>query len=133
MTTQYEHDTAGPVTGTPVMVERAIRRCGEDFYRAVNLPTDTRAQQVLRAQRLAEVAERRARWWGVLIRWVFGSGAGASWVFASAALTAQRHEELEAHLWRDTAKHLRTEAITAITPMTVDELAAMGAEFGRAS
>ena len=85
MTTQFEHDTAqfehdGPVAmaGTPVMVERAIRRCGEDFYRAVNLPTDTRAQQVLRAERLAEVAERRARWWGVLIRWVFNSGTGAS-------------------------------------------------------
>ena len=112
------------------MVERAIRRCGEEFYRAVNLPTDTRAQQVLRAERLAEVAERRARWWGVLIRWVFNSGTGTSWVFASAALAAQRHEELEARLWRDTARHLRTEAITAVT---TSEFTGVGAEFWRAS
>lgn len=130
MTTQFEHDQAVPMVGTPVMVERAIRRCGEEFYRAVNLPTDTRTQQVERADRLAEVAERRARWWGVLIRWVFTSDTGTSWVFASAALTAQRHEELEARLWRDTANHLRAEPTTAVTAA---ELADMGAEFGRAS
>lgn len=130
MTTEFEHDEAVPVVGTPVMVERAIRRCGEEFYRAVNLPIDTRTQQVERADRLAEVAERRARWWGVLIRWVFTSDTGTSWVFASAALTAQRHEELEGRLWRDTANHLRTEAITTLTPA---ELTALDAEFGRAS
>lgn len=129
MRTQFEHDDAVPATGTPVMVERAIRRCGEEFYRAVNLPVDTPAQQVERAQRLAEVAERRARWWGVLIRWVFNSGSGTSWVFASAALTAQRHEELEGRLWRDTAKYLRTDAITT---MTAAELSG-SVDLGRAS
>jgi hypothetical protein len=103
-----------PAMATPETVERAIRRCGEEFYRAVNRPSDTRAAQVLRAQRLAEVAERRARWWGVLIRWVFSPESGASWVIAFAALTAQKAEESEAKLWRETADCLGTEAITSI-------------------
>jgi hypothetical protein len=88
------------------MIERAIRRAGEQFYRAAQLPTDTREQRATRALRLAEVAERRARWWGVLIRHVLLAGSGASWVYASAALIAQRHEEAEARCWRESAAHL---------------------------
>lgn len=116
-----------PVTSeTAEMVARAMRRCGEDFYQAAQLPTDTRAQQAIRADRLAEIAERRARWWAVLIRYVLSSGSGASWVYASAALTAQRHEESEAKLWRDSATHLRSDAIGVIVSGEAAELGRAG-------
>ena len=71
------------LAGTPVMVERAIRRCGEEFYRAVNLPVDTRAQQVLRAERLAEVAERR-----------FQDGDGLGWSSSLVRTAGESNEEL---------------------------------------
>jgi hypothetical protein len=99
---------------TVAMVERALRRCGEDFYRAVSLPANTQAEQAERAADLAEVAARRVHWWGVLIRHVLSADSGVSWVYASAARAAQRHEESEAQLWADTAHYLATESITTV-------------------
>ena len=103
-------DVAADVS-TMAVVERAIRRSGEELYRAANLPVDTRNQRAERARRFAEMYERRARWWGVAIRWVFTSGQGTSWVFASAALAAQRADEVDGRQWRSTFEYLTGEAV----------------------
>ena len=58
----------------------------------------------MRADRLAAVCERRARWWGVLLRWVFSPACDLRLVFGAALIDAIQHEQSSARFWRQVAQ-----------------------------
>lgn len=87
----------------PELVERAMLRCSQEYGEALALPSGSYAEQAHRAECLAVVCERRARWWGVLLRWVFSPACTLPWVFGAAVLDARRRDEDDARFWRATA------------------------------
>lgn len=93
----------------PDLVERAMLRCSQEYGEALTLPHTSYIEQARRAERLAQVCERRARWWGVLLRWVFSPSCTLPWVFGAAVLDARRREEDDARFWRQSATDWRTE------------------------
>jgi hypothetical protein len=97
---------SGHVVSVPVLVHRAMRRCAEDHVRAARLPHRTPAQRAIRSELLASVMERRARWWGVLLRHVLHQG-DIRWVFGLAAMEARERAESDAKFWREAAEHWR--------------------------
>jgi hypothetical protein len=91
----------------PEVVERGLIRCSRDYGDALNLPVISDAEQAQRADRLAAVCERRARWWGVLLRWVFSAGSDLSWIFGAALIDAIQHEQSSSRFWRQVAQEFR--------------------------
>jgi hypothetical protein len=93
----------------PAVVEQAMLRSSRDYGAALLLPYGSHAEEAHRADRLAAICERRARWWGVLVRWIFSPACGLPWVFGAAVLDAGRREESNARFWRDVAADARAE------------------------
>ena len=93
----------------PDLVERAMLRCSQEYGESLTLPHTSYAEQAHRAEQLAEVCERRARWWGVLLRWVLSPACTLPWVFGAAVLDARRREEDDARFWRNAATDWHTE------------------------
>ncbi len=111
----------------PDLVERAMLRCSQEYGEALTLPHTSYAEQAHRAEQLAEVCERRARWWGVLLRWVFSADCTLPWVFGAAVLDARRREEDDARFWRQAATDWHTEHAALVIADPFDRAA------GRAS
>lgn len=93
-----------PTGDVPAVVERAMTLCSQEYGAALLLPYGSHAEEAHRAEQLAAVCERRARWWGVLIGWMFSPACGLPWVFAAAVLDARRREESSARFWREIAQ-----------------------------
>jgi len=87
----------------PAMVEQAMTRCAREYGAAYLLPHGSDAEQAHRAEQLAAVCERRARWWGVLLAWAFTPICDLPWVFGAALIDARRHEQSAARFWREVA------------------------------
>lgn len=100
---------AAPV---PVVIEQAVRRSGSNYYRALNLPLDTFAEQAVRAARLVSACEDRSRCWAALARWAC-SDSGVGWPLVSAVISARRREDDAARFWRETAGYWRRAAAGA--------------------
>jgi hypothetical protein len=93
----------------PDLVERAMLRCSQEYGEALSLPHTSYVEQAHRAEQLATVCERRARWWGVLLRWIFSPDCALPWVFGAAVLDARRREEDDARFWRNAATEWHAE------------------------
>ncbi len=91
----------------PEVVERGLIRCSRDYGQALNLSAVSDAEQAARADRLASVCERRARWWGVLLRWVFSPACDLPWIFGAALIDAIQHEQSSSRFWRQIAQEFR--------------------------
>jgi hypothetical protein len=103
-TTPTTPPTAMPtMPAVPVVIEQAMRRSGANYYRALDLPLDTYADQTARAACLAAACMERAACYGALARWASTAGARVPWPLVSAVLAARRREDDAARFWRDTA------------------------------
>jgi hypothetical protein len=87
----------------PVVIEQAMRRSGANYYRALDLPLDTYADQAARAACLVAACTERASCWAAVARWASTAGARVPWPLVSAVLAARRREDDAARFWRDTA------------------------------
>lgn len=96
-------DTEGTGPSTPEVVERALLRCARDYGQASTLPDGSYVEKARRAERLAVVCERRARWWGVLLRWTFSHYCDLPWIFSAAVIDARKADESSARFWREIA------------------------------
>jgi hypothetical protein len=77
------------------------------------MPHRGNVENAIRAERLAVLAERNARWWGVLREWTFlrtRHGHTMPRVYGRAASAAQAHEIDNARFWRDIAADWRARA-----------------------
>jgi len=102
-----ERSMSATPLSVPEVVERGLIRCFRDYGEALNLPLVSDAAQAVRADRLATVCERRARWWGVLLRWVFSPACDLSLVFGAALIDAIQHEQSSGRFWRRVAQEFR--------------------------
>jgi hypothetical protein len=97
-----------PVLGVcepPAPLAAALAWSRAEYYRALDLPINSYAEQAVRAEALGAACAQAAAAWAALARWVFTPGPGPRphWVFASAVLGSRRREEDAARFWRDTA------------------------------
>jgi hypothetical protein len=111
MTTTTNEPSAPPVV--PVVIEQAMRRSGVNYYRALNLPLDTYADQAARAARLATACADRAHCWAALARWASSTDNTLPWPLVSAVISARRREDDAARFWRETAGYWRRAAAGA--------------------
>ena len=100
----------------PVVIEHAMRRSGVNYYRALDLPLDTYADQAARADCLTAACAERASCWAALASWVSSPGSTVPWPLVSAVLAARRREDDAARFWRDTAIYWRRAAAGADPP-----------------
>ena len=102
----------GPSTGyVPAVVGAALERWQTDYTRAAGMPHRTDTEHAARAERLAVLADRAARWWDVLARWVSSpAGRPLPTVFGYAALGRAHSQRDSARFWRETAADWRARA-----------------------
>ncbi len=95
----------------PAVVELALYRWHELYDHALALPHRTAAEHAVRADRLAVLHDRRARWWDVLAHWTYHrAGYFVAYVYAHAAQACASHDRDTARFWRDTAADWRARA-----------------------
>ena len=95
----------------PAIVAAALERWQADYTRVAAMPHHTDIEHALRAERLAVLADRRARWWGVLAGWVYSPTAGSvPTVFGAAADESACRERDNARFWREAAADWRARA-----------------------
>src|SRR4051794_31090105 len=88
----------------PVIVELALYRWHDLYSQAINLPHRTAAEHAVRAQRLAVLCDRRARWWDVLAAWTYHrADYSVPFVYAHAAQRCATTDRDSARFWRETA------------------------------
>jgi hypothetical protein len=95
-----EVDRAGSV---PVMVAAGLERCRRERTRLQAAYPASDVGWAARAERLAVLHEREARWWTVLDRWTFLSQREIPTVFGDAAMIAAGQARASAGFWRDSA------------------------------
>ncbi len=102
----------GPSSGyVPVIVDAALSRWLQQYDQALDLPHTTAVEHAIRADRLAVLHDRRARWWDVLAAWTYHrSGWSVAFVYAHAAQTCASRDRDSARFWRDTAADWRARA-----------------------
>lgn len=84
-----------------------LTHCRAAYYRALDLPFDSYAEQAVRADALCAASEQTAAAWTSLIHWMVSPGPAdrrPPWVYVSAVRTAQRREESNVRFWRETAE-----------------------------
>ena len=95
----------------PAIVDAGLQRCRHQRELAYDLQRRANLDNAVRAERLAALAEREARWWAVLARWAYSPhGRSVPWVFADAAHHAGAHARDDARFWRDAAADWRARA-----------------------
>jgi hypothetical protein len=94
-----------PSTGyVPAIVAAALDRNRAARDRAAALPRRGDAEHALRAERLAVLSDREARWWRVLGSWVYSWDSGSvPLVFGAAAVAAAEGCRDDARFWREAA------------------------------
>ncbi len=95
----------------PAVVELALYRWQEQYGHALDLPDGTAAENAVRAERLALLCDRRARWWDVLAHWTYHRADwSVSFVYAHAAQHSAGKDRDSARFWRETAADWRARA-----------------------
>lgn len=112
---------------TPDLVQCAMLRCAQEYGEALVLPHTSHLEQAHRAECLGVVCERRARWWGALLRWTFSPACTLPWVFGAAVLDARHREQSNARFWREVAADAHAEHAARVIAEHVDRVS------GRAS
>ncbi len=80
------------VVSVPDMVRRGLNRVARLQHRAMGEQDTGSVPREAALSRLAELYRREARWWDVLVNWVYSSRAGStSVVFGRAAIVAHAH------------------------------------------
>lgn len=92
------------------MVAAGLNRCADELVKARRLPRRTYVESAVRAERLARLTLREARWWTVLDRWAFSGRSTVPTVFARAAMLAAASREEQATFWRESAADWRRRA-----------------------
>ncbi len=88
----------------PAIVEAALGRWQQQYDQAIGMPKATDAEHAARAARLAELCDRRARWWDVLAAWTYHrAGLSVPVVFGHAAQRCASRVRESARFWRETA------------------------------
>lgn len=111
-TSTYQAPTFTPdpraVPGSvPPIVDAAFHRLRLQLIAASELPAASALDHAARADRLAVLHDRAARWWRVLYR---HSPHGVPFLYVSAVGSAELHERDEARFWRETAADWRARA-----------------------
>lgn len=97
-------DRVGGVVSVPTMVAAGLERCEVERRRVMGLRPGTHTERAARAQRLAVLFERSARWWNLLGRWSVRAGWGqVPAVFGDAVIIAAGRDSDQARFWRDMA------------------------------
>ncbi len=102
----------GPSSGyVPAIVEAALCRWNAQYDQARDLPKRTDAEHATRAERLAVLCDRRARWWDVLAHWTYhGADPSPPVVFGHAAQGCASADRDTARFWRELAADWRARA-----------------------
>jgi hypothetical protein len=107
------HTTLGTTTSSgsvPAIVSAALNRWWCDYRLAAAMPARTDLDQAIRADRLAVLADRRARWWRVLANWTYSPAGTVPLVFGAAADMSADKDRDSARSWRETAADWRARA-----------------------
>jgi len=75
----------------PALVQAGLQRCTGQRVLASGMPDTSADARAARADRLADIAEREARWWTVLARWTYAQGYLPGGVRCVRACGAQDH------------------------------------------
>jgi hypothetical protein len=93
----------------PAIVLAGLRRCSEQRVAAMELPRRTNLDWAARAERLAELCDREARWWSVLATWTYRHGE-VPVVYGRAVRESVVAKERRALSWRESAADWRRRA-----------------------
>ncbi|MFC5949764.1 hypothetical protein ACFQH9_15930 [Pseudonocardia lutea] len=91
----------------PAIVDAAFHRLRWQLNAAYEIPNGSALDNASRADRLAVLHDRAARWWRVLYR---HSANGVPFVYVSAAGRAIQAAQEDARFWRETAADWRARA-----------------------
>lgn len=97
----------------PALVQAGLQRCSDQRLVASQMPRISAVEWAARADRLARIADREARWWSVLARWTYSQPYrldGVPLIFGRAVLKTIEEREQRAHLLRQMAKDWRHRA-----------------------
>ncbi|MGI8815069.1 MAG: hypothetical protein ACR2G2_07250 [Pseudonocardia sp.] len=101
------HGDRGIGPWVPVMVEAGLRRCTEQRRTVSELDPRTHLEQAARADRVAALWEREARWWLVLQRWTYSRRANVPLVYGRAVVQAGTEANRYVEFYRDIAADWR--------------------------
>jgi hypothetical protein len=93
----------------PAIVLEGLRRCSEQRVTAMELPRRSNADWAARADRLAELCDREARWWSVLATWTYRQG-DVPLIYRRAVLESVIDKRNRALSWRESAADWRRRA-----------------------
>jgi hypothetical protein len=91
----------------PAIVDAAFYRIRVQLDAASDTPAVSALDRAARADRLAVLHDRSARWWRVLYR---HTPTGVPFLYIAAVSRAEMHERDEARFWRETAADWRARA-----------------------
>lgn len=83
----------------PELVTAGLDRCAAEYRMVLMRPAATHAERAARAERLAVLSKREARWWTVLKRWTYGPSWDIPLIFGRAAILAAADATQRAHLY----------------------------------
>jgi hypothetical protein len=98
------------VSATPAVADAALYRAQVERAELMRRAPRTHLDRAVRAERLAVLCEREARWWGVLCRWTYSSQEQVPLVFGTAVMAAAGEVRARARFWRDIASDCRRRA-----------------------
>ena len=87
----------------PAIVDAALNRWQWQYLQALAMPTGADAEHAVRAERLAELTDRRSRWWDVLAAWTYRNGSSVPFVYGDAAQHCASKDRDSARFWRESA------------------------------
>jgi len=91
----------------PAIVDAAFHRLRLQHHAIDAMPRNTPLDWAARADRLAVLHDRAARWWRVLNR---HTSAGVPFVYIAAVGGAEHHEREEVRYWQESADDWRARA-----------------------
>ena len=94
----------------PAMVDAGLGRCQRERTRLNDQRPATVWASAARAERMAVLFEREARWWTVLDRWTYLGQDEIPNVYGWAAMIAAEQCRRDARFYRDLASDLRRRA-----------------------
>lgn len=106
--TSSEADRRDTSTTVPALVARALGRCSMQYEAASRALASSQPCGEEDYRRLAQIAEREARWFRVLHRWVYSAHSTVPLVFGQAAVRAESSALDEARHWTDGAEQRHT-------------------------
>ncbi|HZZ50848.1 MAG TPA: hypothetical protein VFE65_28495 [Pseudonocardia sp.] len=89
-----------PGEWVPAMVDAGVMRCTRQRLSSLAVGGGTPIEEAARAERLARLCEREARWWRVLERWLLAHPDEWTVVFGRAVAHTVAVQAENAHRWR---------------------------------